>query len=150
VNSSEQKFSGSLRWAHEAGRDELWFLTPLGNAVAHLVRNGEGVTLTTERETYRASDVEGLTRQVLGWRLPLTGLESWVRGIAVPGVPASVDRDDAGRIARVRQGEWEIAYLRYGEDGLPYKLRVSGQGLEITLVIDDWLLPGAVPRAGEA
>jgi outer membrane lipoprotein LolB len=145
VNSVEQKFSGSLRWTHGGNQDELWFLTPLGNAVAHLVRDEQGVTLKTQDETYRADDVEGLTRRVLGWRLPLTGLESWVRGVAVPGVPAAVERDAAGRIARVKQDEWEISYLRYGEDGLPGKLRVTGQGLEITLVIDDWLLPSSPP-----
>ena len=145
VNSSQQKFSGGLRWTHGTSQDELWFLTPLGSAVAHLVRDEQGVTLKTEDETYCADDVEGLTRQVLGWRLPLTGLESWVRGVAVPGVPAAVERDAAGRIVRVRQDDWEISYLRYDEDGLPGKLKVTGEGLEITLVIDDWLLPASPP-----
>ncbi len=142
VNSSEQKFSGNLRWTHDLRQDELWFLTPLGQGVAHLIKDAAGVTLKTQEQTYRAEDVESLTRQVLGWGLPLTGLESWVRGISVPGVPADIERDDAGRLARVKQDGWEITYLRYSEKGgLPEKLKVSGQGLEITLVIDDWLLP---------
>ncbi|HET6757249.1 MAG TPA: lipoprotein insertase outer membrane protein LolB [Burkholderiales bacterium] len=141
VNSSEQKFSGNLRWMHDAEQDELWFLTPLGQGVAHLVKDAAGVTLKTQEQTYRAEDVESLTREVLGWGLPLIGLESWVRGVSVPGVPAAIERDDSGRLARVRQDGWEISYLRYSKsDGLPEKLKVSGRGLEITLVIDDWVL----------
>lgn len=141
VNSPEQKFSGNLRWTHDAEQDQLWFLTPLGQGVAHLIKDRSGVTLKTNDETYHALDVESLTRQVLGWRLPLTGLESWVRGISAPGVPAAVERDAAGRLARVRQDGWEISYLRYSEErGLPEKLTVAGQGLEITLVIDNWLV----------
>ncbi|MGH8729591.1 MAG: lipoprotein insertase outer membrane protein LolB [Burkholderiales bacterium] len=142
MNSPEQKFSGSLRWTHGQDQDELWFLTPLGASVAHLRKNPAGVTLKTREQTYQAADVESLTRQVLGWGLPLTGLESWVRGVSVPGVPAEIERDDEGRLARVKQDGWEISYLRYSEkQGLPEKLKVSGRGLEITLVVDDWLLP---------
>jgi outer membrane lipoprotein LolB len=147
VTSAEQKFSGNVRWMHEPEQDEVWFLTPLGQGVAHLVKDSAGVTLKTHDETHRAQDVESLTRQVLGWGLPLTGLESWVRGFAVPGVPAAVARDQAGRLARVKQGGWEISYLRYGDDGLPGKLRVSGEGLEIILVIDNWLLPASLPAS---
>lgn len=147
VNSAEQKFSGNLRWTHSSGQDELWFLTPLGQGVAHLVRDDAGVTLKTQDETYQAADVESLTRQVLGWGLPLTGLESWVRGLAVPGVPAAIERDEAGRLARVKQDGWEISYLRYADGGLPGKLRVSGRGLEITLVIDDWRVPTVSPAS---
>src|SRR5690606_23729802 len=68
VTSPERAFSSSVRWSHRPGGDELWLLTPTGQAVAHIRAGDDGATLTTaERHEYSARDVEALTRRALGW-----------------------------------------------------------------------------------
>jgi len=60
------------------------------------------VTLTTaEPREYHAADVESLTQQVLGFRLPLGGLADWVRGRPSPDLE--------------RRG-WRIEYQEYAAE----------------------------------
>ncbi|MFA5913429.1 MAG: lipoprotein insertase outer membrane protein LolB [Burkholderiales bacterium] len=132
--------SGSISWQHEPAGDDLLISTPLGQGVAHIVRSGGLVTLTTsDQKVYQARDVESLTEQVLGWRLPLAGLPDWVRGRAAAGVPAQTKLDGAQRLAELRQSGWLVEFLAYnGESGLPERLRLSRADVDIRLVIDQW------------
>lgn len=144
VKDSKQSFSGGVRWQHTHTSDEILLLSPLGQTVAQIQRNSEGVKLTTsEQKTYRAADVESLTGQVLGWRLPLTGLQYWVRGVNSPPTSAAVDKDGAGRVVAIRQDGWEITYLSFfpsepSQIARPRVLALQRGELEIRLVIDGW------------
>jgi outer membrane lipoprotein LolB len=52
--------------------DEILLFTPLGQAVAEITKDQEGVRLITSKlEAFYADDVESLTEEMLGWRLPL-------------------------------------------------------------------------------
>lgn len=140
VKYGTEAASGKITWQHDAQGDDLLFSTPLGQGVARIVRRDGLTNLTTsDQKTYQASDVETLTEQVLGWRLPLAGLPDWVRGRAAAGVPAETQPDGAGRFAELRQSGWLVEYLAYAsEAGLPSRLRLSREKVEIRLVIDQW------------
>ncbi|HSS46036.1 MAG TPA: lipoprotein insertase outer membrane protein LolB [Burkholderiales bacterium] len=144
VKYDEKNFSGSVRWEHNGSSDEIWILAPLGSGVAHIVQNANGISLTTnEQKTYRAFDAESLTRAVLGWSLPLSGLQYWILGIAAPQSAAQAQHDAQQRLARLNQDSWEIAYLRYKpeqESGMPARIILSRGGLQINLIIDDWII----------
>jgi outer membrane lipoprotein LolB len=132
--------SGKITWQHDAAGDDLLFSTPLGQGVAHIVRRDGLVTLTTsDQKVYQASDVETLTEQVLGWRLPLAGLPDWVRGRASVGAPAQTRLDGLQRLTELRQSGWLVEFLDFkSEKGSPALLRLSRQEVEIRLVIDQW------------
>lgn len=145
VRYDDQGFSGNVRWQHGAGdasADQIHLNSPLGQTVALLERNAGGFVLIADRKTYRAADAESLTREVLGWTLPLTGLEHWVLGRVAPGsAPAVVDRDDSGRLTRLTQNAWQIAFPRYAEppqDRLPARIDLQYGTVEIKLIIDEW------------
>jgi len=145
VKYDGQGFSGALRWAHDARHDEVFLLSPLGQGVARIERTSNGVTLTTSDEKiYRADNVEALTLEVLGWRLPLHGLEHWVRGRAAPESAAHRDLDAGGQFSRLTQDGWRVDYQRYQTVqgvSLPAKLEITyGDDLEVRLVIDRWVL----------
>lgn len=149
VKGSNESFSGGVQWHHAEGRDNILLLSPLGQALAQLERSSEGVHLTTaERENYYASDVESLTEQVLGWRLPIIGLQYWVQGKNSPLTSSAIDLDDEGRVAAIRQDGWEIVYSSYfpAEPALAATpqgarvrlLQLKRSGLQIRLVVDRW------------
>lgn len=124
-------FFGNLRWRHAPGSDDMMLLTPLGQGVAQLVRNGGGVTLTTsDRKTYQAPDAETLTEAVLGWRLPLAGLPYWVRGLPAPGV---FQRENGG----LSQNGWHIEWERK-DQGVPTLTVMRRDNLEVKLAVDSW------------
>jgi outer membrane lipoprotein LolB len=135
--------SANVRWEHVAERDEIWLMTPTGQTMAHALDSAAGVVLTrADRQEYRARNVEDLTRQALGWPLPLSQLQYWVRGLAVPGSqPAEVERDSANRLKTFTQGGWRVA-LTYHDDG-EYAGRVRLVDLvdgpnRIRFVVDTW------------
>ncbi len=110
---------------------------PLGQGIATLNRNdGEVVLQTADTRTFRAPDAESLTKQVLGWQIPLAGLPFWVRARAASG-PAELGRDDSGRITRIVQDGWQIDCQDY-EDERPTRVVLKREGLEIRLFIDRW------------
>ncbi|MDD5329834.1 MAG: lipoprotein insertase outer membrane protein LolB [Sulfuricella sp.] len=147
VKHDGESFSGSLRWRHNAEDDEIFILSPLGQGIARIVRNAGGVALeTAEGRTYHAEDVETLTEEVLGWRLPARGLQYWVAGRAAPDTPAEGATGSDQRLLHLNQGGWRIEYQGYRTvQGvvLPAKLEMLAEDrrLEVRLVIDSWVLP---------
>lgn len=137
ARQGEQAFTGNLSWRHAGSVDELLVTSPIGQGVARIVRKGDSVVLTTaEPREYRAPDVESLTEQALGFRLPLRGLADWVRARPGPG-PARVDRTPDGRIASIEQSGWRIEYLAY-EGTLPSRMRLAYPGIDLRLAISAW------------
>lgn len=141
IQTSEQSLSGNIRWQHRADTDELLLTSPLGQGVARIERNAEGVTLEVPNQpARRASDAESLTRDILGYALPVSGLTWWVQARPAPGRAFEATRDADGRLAQIRQDGWVIDYLQYAADvpARPRKLVVAREGLEIRLVADSW------------
>ncbi|MDP1896659.1 MAG: lipoprotein insertase outer membrane protein LolB, partial [Sulfurimicrobium sp.] len=82
--------------------------------------------------------------QVLGWRLPLEGMQHWVLGRPTPDGAVEIERDDSMRVTRLRQQEWSIEYRDYRMEGnfvLPSRIVMRNDTLEIKLVVDNWELP---------
>jgi outer membrane lipoprotein LolB len=149
VKGGKENFSGGVQWQHSGRQDEILLLNPLGQTLAQIRRMPEGVHLaTSEQENYYASDVESLTEQVLGWRLPLMGLQYWVQGLHSPATSAQIDKNPEGRVVAIRQDGWEIGYASYfaasssqamqGQIIRPKHLTLTRSGLQIKIVIDSW------------
>lgn len=142
VRYQEQGFSANLDWQHAEKTDQLLISNPLGQGIAQISRDDTGVRLkTADRRELTANDAEELTQQVLGWRLPLQGLGYWAGGAAAPGPVNILERDAAGRLARIEQDGWSIAYRDYrsvnGLD-LPARVELARPELEIKLLVDNW------------
>jgi len=139
VQSGEQSLSGQIHWQHRKESDEVLMTSPLGQGVARIVRDAEGVALEVPNEpTRRAPDAESLTREALGYALPVAGLTWWVQGHPEPGSAFESTRDAGGQITQLRQNGWVIDYLQYTADARPRRLVVSREGLQIRLVADRW------------
>lgn len=143
VRDGKQDSAGTIRWQHTRIVDDILLLSPLGQTVARISRGEDGVQLTTAEQVYRANDAESLTGQVLGWRLPLTGLPYWVQATHSPVTASEKDLDAEGRVVAVRQDGWEIVYLTYfssprGRDVRPRIMTLSRENLRIKLVADEW------------
>ena len=141
LKAGENSLSGQLHWQHGPNQDELLLLSPLGQGMARIVSNADGVLLEMPHQApRRAPNAESLTRDALGVALPLAGLSHWVQVQPEPSRPFEQTLDDAGRIAQIRQDGWVIDYLQYMSEPAyrPRKLNIARDGLEIRLVIDEW------------
>lgn len=144
IQDQNQRFSGSFRWQHLANSDEILLFTPLGQAVAEVAKGDDGVRLITSKlEAFYANDVESLTQEVLGWRLPLDGLQYWIQGVHSPATAAQKDLDNKDQVIAIRQDGWKIHYGSYmaaqkNQIPLPKTLDLVYENLRIRLVVDDW------------
>ncbi|MEN3354160.1 MAG: outer rane lipoprotein LolB [Betaproteobacteria bacterium] len=143
VTYSGGALTANLRWQHDPTDDQIWLMTPTGQTLAYIVGSPQGATLTrADQREYRASSVEALTRQALGWPLPLSFLQYWVQGRPAPGAaPSAAERDADGRFLAFTQNGWHVAIGYYSEgemSGRVRRLDLSDGANEIRLVIDTW------------
>lgn len=136
-----ERTSAGLRWTHQGVEDEILLLAPLGQTVARIFSDAEGVLLETSGKQYFEQDAETLTERVLGWHLPLSGMRFWVLALPATGSAAAIERAENGQISVLRQDGWEINYTRYAENtsrSLPLRMTLQRNGMELLLVIDEW------------
>ena len=140
VRFQERGFASAVRWKQTDGSDEIWLTAPLGQTIAYLQADATGATLTAaDQKQYRAGSIESLTRSALGWRFPVSGMRYWLLGQPAPGMAlAAAERDDAGRITRFRQDDWQVTINYAATGGAPSRLEIVGSDAEIRFVIDRW------------
>lgn len=144
VQADGRGFSGKMRWQHLNRYNAIDLYSPLGSKVVAIESNTDGVTLTaSDGNTVKSSDVESLTEQTMGWRLPAQYLEDWSLGRPTNAPIASASWDDEGRLSKLSQDGWEVQYIAYQNSHgyqLPSKLNLRNAKLYLKLVIDNWQL----------
>lgn len=143
VHFEGNAISANVRWLHGQDVDEIWLMTPSGQALAYMREDANGATLTgADRKQYSASRVEALTKQGLGWELPMARLQHWIRGTPLPNTPfETTGRDADGKYRTIVQDGWNITYEYYPatqNEGLPRRMEVAGATQTLRLVIDTW------------
>ena len=141
VKLEQRGYSVKLSWRHAAAGDRLRLLSPVGSVIAEIEADASGAMLTTgDKKVYRSGDVQALTREVLGWDLPLEGLRHWVVGRAEPVLPVQAEqRDVRGRLTTLTQNDWRISFLAYaGDSALPARMALAYDRLSLRLIIDRW------------
>ncbi|PAU54019.1 lipoprotein insertase outer membrane protein LolB [Pseudomonas indica] len=134
--------SGTLFWLQRQDYYDIRLSGPLGRGAARLTgRPGEIVLEVANQGRYQAESPEALLEEQLGWKLPVSHLLWWVRGLPAPKSRSQLTLDSESHLQRLEQDGWEVDYLRYAEQNgytLPERLKLRGHDLEITLVVKDW------------
>ena len=142
VITAEDSGSASVDWLERQGNYTISMYGPLG-ANGLTMKGGPGqVTLkTSDGKTVTAASAEALLAQQWGWKLPLSYLKYWVRGLPVPNLPAQSRFDAAHRLASLNQQGFTIQYQGYTSAGtldLPQHLSISSPSLKSKIVIYKW------------
>ena len=113
--------------------DDVWLIAP--DADAELT--------FADGATYRASSVEMLVREQVGWPVPIEMLGWWVRGLAAPGPVQQRTLDEEGRLSTLQQEGWAIEYSRYGEVGevaMPSRMTARQDDRSVKIAVKRWQL----------
>lgn len=142
IRSERESGSAVLFWLQRQDYFDIRLSGPLGQGSTRLTGRQGAVTLDiANRGTYQAQSAEDLMQQQLGWSLPVNNLLWWVRGLPSPHSKSRVQLDNNSLLAQLEQDQWQIEYLSYRtENGiqLPERIKLSGAGLNITLVVKEW------------
>jgi len=140
-----QAYNIGIRWQRdEDGRFTMLLEAPFGQGVMRVDTVGPGLyrLRLPDGRLFEGDSVEALLEQVIGWTLPIGGLDYWVRGLPAPGTASSHRLNADGRAREIRQDGWDILYLDYFEDMdppiLPRLLSLENDELALKLVIERW------------
>lgn len=142
IRAPSDSGSATLFWLQRQDYFDIRLAGPLAVGSARISGRTNDVVLDLSTQgSFTSNSAEDLLEKGLGWRLPLTQLFWWVRGLPAPESPSQVSLDNDSQLNRLEQDGWQIQYLSYIEqDGysLPERIKLQGQDLQVTLVIKDW------------
>jgi outer membrane lipoprotein LolB len=142
IRAPKDSGSGTLFWLQRQDYYDIRLSGPLGRGAARLTGRPGAVTLEVANQgRFEAANPEDLLQAQLGWKLPVSHLVWWVRGLPAPDSKSKLTLDGDSRLATLEQDNWQVQYLSYSEQNgywLPERIKLHGQDLDVTLVIKDW------------
>ena len=144
VNDGQDGGSGNLIWHRLGDASSMEFHGALGRGAWRLEADSDGAILElADGEVHRASSVNALLKQRLGWEVPVEALSWWVRGLAEPGEWESRELDENGKLLRLTQFGWLIEFGGYFDvDGIimPQKMTARQGAHTVKLAVRKWNL----------
>jgi outer membrane lipoprotein LolB len=108
AGEQRESVSGRFNFEIRGPQQRLELASPLGTTVARIEVDATGARATgAQMQEMRGPDADALAEQLLGWRLPVSGLSDWIEGRPVPERAARVERKN-GRIVAIEQDGWLI------------------------------------------
>ncbi len=115
-------------------RIRLWGSFNAGNT---LINGRPGhVTMEQDGQVIDATSPEALILEQLGYELPVSYLEFWVRGLPSPESRAELEFNALNQLSRLQQAGWTVSYSDprlYGDVALPARLEVTRPENDIRL-----------------
>lgn len=142
IKAPQDSGSGTLFWLQRKDYFDLRLSGPLGRGAARLTGRSGAVEMEIAGEgRFTAESPEALLEARMGWRLPVTHLYWWIRGLPAPNRADRIQIDAEGHLAALEQEGWHLTFSGYElHEGyaLPTRVRLEGYDLQVTLVIKEW------------
>lgn len=140
-----EAYNVNIRWQRQAdGRFTMMLEAPFGQGVLRIETSAADRyrLRLPDGQVYENNSPEALLEDVIGWSLPLSGLDFWVRGLPHGRSEHRYQLDSLGRARSINQDGWRIEYLDYfaadGQVSLPRRFRLGNDDLSLKLVIERW------------
>ncbi|MCB1670329.1 MAG: lipoprotein insertase outer membrane protein LolB [Gammaproteobacteria bacterium] len=145
VNARYQNESHTprIRWEQDADHYTIRLWGTL-NAGATRIEGRPGlVTLEQGNEVRTASSPEALIFEQLGYELPVSQLEYWIRGLPTPDQQHQLELGEFNELIHLQQSGWTVRYEDYrlfGDYSLPRRIEMSRTENNIRLIFVglDW------------
>lgn len=142
VQTSKDSGSASVQWMQTANNYTLSLMGPLGAGGMTLKGHPGAVSLTTaDGKTFTADSAESLLAKQWGYKLPVSYLKYWVRGMPVPNLASKTSFDQYNRLNSVQQQGWYINYQGYTKTSmgdLPNKMTITSPSMKVKVIISSW------------
>ena len=143
IRAPKDSGSGTLFWLQRQDYYDIRLSGPLGRGAARLTGRPGQVSLEVANQgRYEAASPETLLEEQMGWKLPVSHLAWWVRGLPAPDSKSRLTLDGDSHLASLEQEGWQVEYSSYSEQNgywLPERIKLHGSNLDVTLVIKEWL-----------
>lgn len=133
-----------IRWQRQAQNSKILLEAPFGQGVFRIESAAGGTyrLRLPDGRVFENNSAEALLEEMIGWSLPISGLEYWIRGLPRPDSAYSHRLDSAGRARSIGQDEWAIDYLDYfarqDDLQLPRRVKLVSDKVTLKLIIERW------------
>jgi len=133
-----------IRWQRQAENSTILLEAPFGQGVFRIESDASGKyrLRLPDGRVFANSSAEALLEDMIGWSLPISGLEYWIRGVPRPGSDYSHRLDPEGRARSINQDQWSIGYLDYFARQenlqLPRRVKLVSDDVTFKLIIERW------------
>jgi outer membrane lipoprotein LolB len=138
-DGKREPLNGSFSWRQTKTNTDVDLISPTGQTVAIINVTPRSATLTESGKPPKtAPDLDTLTRQTLGWTLPVSGLRDWLQGYAN-------DRDGKRFVASpsndnvITRDGWKLEYVSWQDDNaaVPQPKRIDATRIVFGEAVDD-------------
>jgi outer membrane lipoprotein LolB len=108
-----ESMSGRFTLEIRGAQQRIDLATPVGTTVARIeIEPGHATATGPQLQSASGPDAERLVEELLGWKLPVSGLADWIEGRPIPDRPATTLRD-GDHISEIVQDGWSIRIAEY-------------------------------------
>ncbi|MGB3428623.1 MAG: outer membrane lipoprotein LolB [Burkholderiaceae bacterium] len=144
TGDKRETVSGRFNVEVRGNRQTIDLASPLGTTVARIEVGPDGARASGPGvNEVQGPDADALTEQMLGWRLPVSGMSDWIEGRPAPGRPARVERD-GNRPVLIEQDGWTVRLAEtFQATGRPRLMVLErpasplAPGVVLRLIVDD-------------
>ena len=144
ARTAQDAGSATVDWKQQGQQFIIALSGPLGAHAMQLTGTpGKVVLKTSDGKQFSATSPENLLAERFGFRLPVSNINYWIRGLPVPGQASQTEFDNFHRLSRLSQQGWNISYLNYTNVNgieLPQKMAIDSKALQVKIVIYNWTL----------
>jgi len=147
VNARYENESHTPRIRWQQNQDNytirLWGTLNAGNT---LIEGRPGfVTFDQGGEVRTASSPESLILEHLGYELPVSQLEYWIKGLPTPDEQHQLELGEFNEVLSMQQSGWTMSYEDYrlfGEYSLPRRIQMSRaeRNIRLTFIGLNWIV----------
>ncbi len=138
IQNRDNANSAYLQWRQCGDKFDIRMNGPLGQGAVKLVGDNKQTTLIqSDGSESKADSPEQLMQQELGWQLPVSQMQYWVRGVPEPN--SDLTLTETGFI----QNDWQLDFPQQATINtfaLPTKTIARYYDLKVTLLSRQWNL----------
>lgn len=143
IRTADDAVSGNFNWDHSPEHYEINIYGPFGQGATRIEGiPGQSSTLSYDDKTITGDNAESMLYREFGWQFPVSQVQYWIRGLASPTTPASIDfQADGSTPSTIIQDGWTITYKEFTAIEhltLPQKIQVTKTPYRVNLIITDW------------
>ncbi len=146
VRDENESQSSRIRWQQRGDNYVINLWGTLNIGATEIIGSPDQVRLQQEGEAPLITDTpEQLIHEQLGYELPVSNLNYWIKGIPAPGSTATPIFNEDNQLISLLQSGWQIDYLgytNYGIEALPTQVRMQKPPLRLDFVRLSWTLQG--------
>ncbi len=138
-DGKKESLNGKFVWQQSKANTDVSLISPTGQTVAVINVTPTSATLKESGKAPRsAPDLDALTRQTLGWTLPVSGLRDWLQGYAVASDGQRFVATPANDSVITRDG-WKLEYVSWQDENaaVPVPKRIDATRIALGQAVDD-------------